>query len=48
MTIRDKIMELDKIKFTISKFFESKVPVYNSNNALVGEVLEEFIYIYIQ
>lgn len=43
MTIKDKIMELDKSKFTISKFFEVRKSVYNSNNAFVGEILNEFI-----
>lgn len=43
MTIRDKVMEIDKNKFTISKFFEVRKSVFNSNNAFVGEILNEFI-----
>ena len=37
MIIKDRIMELDKNKFTISKFFEVRKSVFNSDNAFVGE-----------
>lgn len=43
MIIKDRIMELDKNKFTISKFFEVRKSVFNSDNAFVGEILNEFI-----
>ena len=43
MKIKDKIMELGKNKFKISKFIDFKVPVYNINNSLIGEVLEEIM-----
>lgn len=43
MNIRDKIMELDKSKFTVSKFSVVSKSVYNNNNAFVGEILNEFI-----
>lgn len=43
MIIKDKIMNLDKNNFIISKAIEFGVPTYNSNNVLIGEVLGKFI-----